>query len=101
RNTRFLRDCSSDVCSSDLGELHPAAGGRVKFSGWQGGHGFLVVIEDGDTEYYYAHASELLVNEGDVVAACDTIALVGSTGNSTRAEERRVGKGRRYGREAL
>lgn len=60
-----------------------AAGGRVKFSGWQGGYGFLVVIEDGDTEYYYAHASELLVNEGDVVAAGDTIALVGSTGNST------------------
>ena len=60
-----------------------AAGGRVKFSGWQGGYGYLVVVQDGDTEYYYAHASEVLVNVGDVVRAGDTIALVGSTGNST------------------
>ena len=55
----------------------------MKFSGWQGGYGYLVIVEDGDTEYYYAHASELLVNEGQRVAAGDLIARIGSTGNST------------------
>jgi len=60
-----------------------AAGGVVTEAGWHGGYGYLVVIQDGDTEYYYAHASEVLVNVGDVVAAGETIALVGSTGNST------------------
>lgn len=60
-----------------------AAPGTVTYAGWYGGYGYLVIVEDGDTEYYYAHASEVLVNVGDVVAAGDTIALVGSTGNST------------------
>ncbi|HZW26942.1 MAG TPA: LysM peptidoglycan-binding domain-containing protein [Trueperaceae bacterium] len=60
-----------------------AVGGTVTHAGWQGGYGYLVVVQDGDTEYYYAHASEVLVNVGDVVRAGDTIALVGSTGNST------------------
>ncbi len=62
-----------------------AVGGIVKVSGWQGGYGNLVVIENGNTEYYYAHASKLLVEVGDVVQPGDTIALVGSTGNSTGA----------------
>lgn len=60
-----------------------AVGGTVIQSGWQGGYGKLVIIENGDTHYYYGHASELLVNEGDVVEAGTVIALVGSTGNST------------------
>ncbi len=60
-----------------------AAPGTVEEAGWHGGYGYLVVVKDGDTEYYYAHASEVLVNVGDVVATGDTIALVGSTGNST------------------
>jgi len=60
-----------------------AVGGEVTEAGWHGGYGYLVVIKNGDTDYYYAHASEILVNVGDVVEAGDTIALVGSTGNST------------------
>lgn len=63
--------------------IYAAVAGTVTHSGWQGGYGKLVIVENGDTTYYYAHASELLVNEGDVVAAGAVIALVGSTGNST------------------
>ena len=60
-----------------------AVPGTVTYSGWMGGYGYVVIVENGNTEYYYAHASELLVNEGDWVDAGTTIALVGSTGNST------------------
>lgn len=60
-----------------------AVSGTVFHSGWQGGYGKLVIIETGNTRYYYAHASELLVSEGDYVEAGTVIALVGSTGNST------------------
>ena len=60
-----------------------AVPGTVTYSGWMGGYGYVVIVENGNTEYYYAHASELLVNEGDWVDAGTTVALVGSTGNST------------------
>ncbi|HZJ10449.1 MAG TPA: M23 family metallopeptidase, partial [Trueperaceae bacterium] len=40
-------------------------------------------IEDGDTEYFYAHASEILVTEGQRVDTGAILAHIGSTGNST------------------
>lgn len=68
----------------DKGDLIRAAvPGVVTFAGWQGGYGYLVVIENNGTEYYYAHASMLTVNVGDVVEAGHVIATVGSTGRST------------------
>lgn len=63
--------------------IRAAAPGRVAFAGWMGGFGKLVVIQDGDVEYYYAHASELLVSEGQAVQSGDLIARVGATGRVT------------------
>ncbi len=60
-----------------------AVAGTVTYSGWRGGYGYLVVITNGNTDYYYAHASELLVEEGTQVQVGQLIARVGSTGNST------------------
>ncbi len=60
-----------------------AVEGTVTHSGWRGGYGYLVVVTNGTTDYYYAHASELLVNEGDEVKVGQLLAKVGSTGNST------------------
>lgn len=68
----------------DTGDpIYAATGGIVKHSGWQGGYGYLVIVENGDNLYYYAHASALLVNEGDRVETGQVLARVGSTGNST------------------
>ncbi len=63
--------------------IHAAVGGTVTLSGWNGGYGNCVIITDGDTEYYYGHASKLLVKVGQAVQVGDVIALVGSTGDST------------------
>ena len=63
--------------------IRAAHAGTVMLSGWHGGYGNLVIVTNGDTEYYYGHASALKVEVGDQVAAGDVIALVGSTGNST------------------
>ena len=60
-----------------------AVSGTVTHSGWRGGYGYLVIVTKGNTDYYYAHASELLVNEGDEVTVGLLLARVGSTGNST------------------
>jgi murein DD-endopeptidase MepM/ murein hydrolase activator NlpD len=59
-----------------------AASGVVAFSGWRGNYGNLVVVRAGNVEYRYAHNSELLVGEGQAVAAGETIARVGNTGLS-------------------
>jgi murein DD-endopeptidase MepM/ murein hydrolase activator NlpD len=63
--------------------IHTATSGTVTFSGWRSGFGYLVIITNGDTEYYYAHASELFVSEGQSVAAGQHIANVGATGRVT------------------
>jgi len=60
-----------------------AMGGTVTYSGWLGGYGYLVIVEANGVEYYYAHASELLVSVGQTVATGETIARVGATGRVT------------------
>ncbi len=61
-----------------------AADGIVKFAGWEGGYGNLVIIEHPDgSETRYGHNDKLLVVEGQSVAAGDVISLSGSTGKST------------------
>jgi len=61
-----------------------AAGGIVAFAGFRRDYGWVVEIDHGNgLSTRYAHASELLVRAGEVVAPGDRIAMVGSTGRST------------------
>jgi len=63
--------------------IRSATAGTVSFAGWRGGFGYLVIVANGNTEYFYAHASALLVSEGQQVQPGDLIARVGATGNVT------------------
>ncbi|MDF1523204.1 MAG: LysM peptidoglycan-binding domain-containing protein [Trueperaceae bacterium] len=63
--------------------IRSATEGTITFSGWRGGFGNLVVVTQGETEYLYAHASALLVQEGQSVSAGQPIARVGATGTVT------------------
>lgn len=58
-------------------------GGKVVFAGWQGAYGYLLVIENAGYRVYLAHNEQLLAAAGQVVEAGDTVALSGSTGNSS------------------
>ena len=59
-------------------------GGKVVFSGWNGGYGNCVIIDHGNGyETLYAHNSKNVVKKGDKVSKGDKIAEMGSTGNST------------------
>jgi murein DD-endopeptidase MepM/ murein hydrolase activator NlpD len=68
----------------DIGDpIRSATAGTVVFAGWRGGYGQLVIVQHGATEYYYAHASAILVSEGQLVSPGQVIARVGITGNVT------------------
>ncbi len=73
-----------DFCGAAGSPVAASDGGTVIFTGWSGGYGNLVKIAHGNgVETWYAHNSAFTVEEGQEVAQGDTIALVGSTGNST------------------
>jgi murein DD-endopeptidase MepM/ murein hydrolase activator NlpD len=61
-----------------------AASGKVVAAGWHPQYGKIVEIDHGNgLVSVYAHASQVFVNEGDLVMRGQRIALVGSTGRST------------------
>ena len=63
-----------------------SAGGRVIRADFFSDYGRTVEIDHGNGLITrYAHASKLLVKEGDLVKPLDAIALVGSSGRSTGA----------------
>ena len=57
--------------------------GKIIQAGISGSYGKCITIENGDLKTLYAHCNELLVKEGDLVKAGQSIAKVGMTGNAT------------------
>ncbi len=76
-----------DIIADYNTPIHAAADGIVTRAGWSdGGYGYLVEIRHADGfSTRYGHNNALLVYEGQEVHQGDTIALSGSTGNSTGA----------------
>lgn len=72
-----------DIAAPTGTPVRAAASGLVLHAGWMGNYGNLVIIRGEGADYYYAHHSQLLVQQGDRVTAGDVIARVGSTGFST------------------
>jgi murein DD-endopeptidase MepM/ murein hydrolase activator NlpD len=74
----------TDLAAPEGTPVVAAFSGRVEIAGWLGGYGLIVVISHGDThETRYAHLSEVLVKQGQVVKQGNVIGLVGSTGLAT------------------
>lgn len=72
-----------DLAAPHGTSIYAVHAGTVTHARWSGGYGYLVIIEHPDgVETLYAHASELLVYEGQEVAAGEPVALVGNTGHS-------------------
>jgi len=73
-----------DIAASTGTPIWAAAAGTVIHAGWLGGYGNLVVVDHGNgLATAYAHASAILVGVGQQVAQGESVALVGSTGNSS------------------
>lgn len=74
-----------DVAAQRGTTIVAAASGTVESAGWSNsGYGYFVLISHGNgIETLYGHCSELYVSAGQYVAQGESIAAVGSTGNST------------------
>lgn len=86
-----------DIAGKHGADIVTMADGLVIFSGRKTGYGKIVEIRHPDgLETRYAHNSQNLVNEGDLVTKGQVIAKLGSTGRSTgphvHFEVRREGK---------
>ena len=73
-----------DIAASTGTPIKVVADGTITFAAYSGSYGYLVKVDHGNgVETWYGHTSKMLVKEGQAVKAGNTIALVGSTGNST------------------
>ena len=73
-----------DISAKHGSTIKAAATGTVKFAGYKGSLGNLVIIEsENGIETYYGHCSALYVSKGQKVSAGDKIAAVGKTGAAT------------------
>ncbi|MBI2057669.1 MAG: peptidoglycan DD-metalloendopeptidase family protein [Candidatus Yanofskybacteria bacterium] len=76
-----------DIANSCGTPIYAAAGGVAAISdavGWNGGFGkFIKLVHSNGTETIYAHASKLLVNQGQTVSKGEQVAIMGTTGRST------------------
>jgi murein hydrolase activator len=71
-----------DIEAEEGAPVRAVYAGTVLYRGWLKGYGNLVILDHGSGYYtLYAHASELLVAEGDRVRAGQGIARVGDTGS--------------------
>lgn len=73
-----------DIANSEGTPVCAADGGVVTVSEWHYSYGNYIMIDHGNGfETLYGHNSVLIANVGDKVSRGQTIALMGSTGNST------------------
>lgn len=73
-----------DIANDVDTPIAAARGGRVAFTGWQGGYGYTIVIEHSN-EYstLYGHLDSFAVSPGQYIQAGQVIGYMGDTGNST------------------
>ena len=75
-----------DFASSCGSGMYAASGGRVSFTGWDGGLGYHIEIDHGGgivTTYSHIQRGGILVRWGAEVGPGEKIALTGTTGTST------------------
>ena len=73
-----------DIAAKRGTTIKVAAGGTVKFAGYKGSLGNLVIIDHGNgMQTYYGHCSKIYVKKGQKVETGEKIAAVGSTGAAT------------------
>src|SRR5690606_39986374 len=100
RHTRFSRDWSSDVCSSDLIHQYYTEGVGEDFYLETVDLDLIDRWEAVDDHQSFAMARRLAKVEGILTGPSGGMAVEGALRVAARSEERRVGQGGRPGRRA-
>lgn len=83
-NVRYGAHTGLDIGAAGGTPILAVSDGVVTHASPMGTYGNLVIVSHGNgIETYYAHCSKILVSVGQQVSSGQSIALVGSTGNST------------------
>ena len=73
-----------DIATAHGTPIRAAAEGTVSYAAYHYSYGNLLIINHANgVQTYYAHCSKLYVSVGQKVSQGQTIAAIGSTGNST------------------
>ncbi|MBR2406812.1 MAG: M23 family metallopeptidase [Clostridia bacterium] len=72
-----------DVAAPAGTPLRAVYSGTVTAAGWDTSYGYYVTVRTAALEILYAHCSVLLCSAGDLALAGESVAKVGSTGDST------------------
>lgn len=73
-----------DIAGSYGSSVRASNSGVVKFAGWSGGYGKLIIIDHGGgINTYYAHLSSMRVSPGQNISKGQKIGKTGTTGRAT------------------
>jgi len=82
----YVRKKGIEIASKEGSDIRAVSGGHVVYADWLRGYGLVVIMDHGNNYFtFYAHASKLLVNEGEMVAKGAVLGETGSSGLTNRS----------------
>ena len=81
----YVRKKGIEIASREGSAIWAVSGGDVVYADWLRGYGLVVILDHGNNYFtFYAHASKLLVKEGETVAKGAVLGETGSSGLTNR-----------------
>ncbi len=81
-----VRKKGIEIASKEGSDIRAVSGGHVVYADWLRGYGLVVIMDHGNNYFtLYAHASTLLVKEGETVAKGAVLGKTGSSGLTDRS----------------
>ena len=81
----YVRKKGIEIAAREGSAILAVSGGDVVYADWLRGYGLVVILDHGNNYFtFYAHASKLLVKEGDTVTKGAVLGETGSSGLTNR-----------------
>ncbi len=82
----YVRKKGIEIASKEGSAIRAVSGGHVVYADWLRGYGLVVIMDHGNNYFtFYAHASKLLVKEGEMVVKGAVLGETGSSGLTNRS----------------